>query len=91
MSAAPRPRREKQLIEKVQRAPRHDDPALPGRRVEKANANAANTSRRGERDRLKREADVRQKAEDDARVLAEASAAKTKSRRSGKKLCRGNG
>jgi len=66
----------KQLVEKMQRAPKSDDPAQIASRAEKASVKAANVLQRAERDRLKREADVRQKAEDAARASAEATAAK---------------
>jgi hypothetical protein len=66
----------KQLVEKMQRAPKPDDPSVIASRAEKAAVKAANAAQRSERLRLKEEADVRQKAEDDARRLAEAIAAR---------------
>lgn len=64
----------KQLLEKMQRAPKLNDPALMARRAEKASLKVANAAQRVERDRLKREADERQKAEQDALALSAASA-----------------
>lgn len=67
----------KKLIDKMKLAPKADDPAVIASRAEKARISASKALERGERDRLKREADVRQKADDAARALAEASAAQT--------------
>ena len=68
----------KQLLEKMQRAPKLDDPALIARRAEKASLKAANAAQRAERDRLKREAEARQKAEEDELALSTANAAKAR-------------
>lgn len=65
----------KQLVDKLQQAPKLDDPALLASRAERASIKAVNALQRAERAKVKREAEVRQKAEDDARALAAAAAA----------------
>jgi hypothetical protein len=66
----------RQLVEKMQRAPKANDPLVIASRAERAGLKAANAAQRSERIALKEEADVRQKAEEDARQRAEALAAK---------------
>jgi len=68
----------KRLLEKMQSAPKLTDPELIASRAEKASLKAANALQRAERARLKREADERQKAEDEARALSEANAEKAR-------------
>ena len=65
----------KKLIDKMKLAPKADDPAVVASRAEKARHKAARALERSERQRLKREAELRQKADEDARALAEAMAA----------------
>lgn len=64
----------KLLIQKMQQAPKHDDPAQIEKRAQKAELRAATALQRGKRDRLKREADAAQQAEDGARAEAVAVA-----------------
>ncbi len=68
----------RQLVEKMQLAPKLDDPELIASRAEKTRLKAANAAQRAERDRLKREEDDRQKAEQDALAVSEASAEKAR-------------
>jgi hypothetical protein len=66
----------KQLVERMQQAPKHNDPAVIAKRAERADAKATNARQRTERDRLKREAEIQQKSQDDARAIELANAAK---------------
>ena len=68
----------KRLVEKMQRAPKFDDPALIASRAEKTRLSAANALQRRERDQLRHDADIQQKAEEEAASLAEVQAAKAK-------------
>lgn len=65
----------KQLVEKMQQAPKPDDPALVASRAEKTRIKEVNALQRAERAKLKHEADVRQKAEDHARTTQAAAMA----------------
>jgi hypothetical protein len=66
----------KQLIERMQRAPKPDDPAVIAARAEKARVKEANALERAKRGQLVKEANLRQEAENEARAAAEAIAAK---------------
>ncbi|MEP7240044.1 MAG: DUF6481 family protein [Devosia sp.] len=65
----------RRLVEKMQRAPKFDDPALIASRAEKARVSAASALQRRERGRLKAEVEIQQKAEEEANSLAEAQGA----------------
>jgi Family of unknown function (DUF6481) len=62
----------KMLIQKMQQAPKHDDPARVEKRAAKAELKVANALQRSERDRLKLEDDAKRQAEDEALAVATA-------------------
>lgn len=66
----------KLLIQKMQQAPKHDDPAQVEKRAAKAELKEANALQRSERNRLKLEADAKKQAEDEALAAAAAEAEK---------------
>ena len=64
----------KLLIQKMQQAPKYDDPAQVEKRAAKAELKAATALQRSERNRLKLETEAKKEAEAEALALAAAEA-----------------
>ena len=69
----------KRLIEKMQQAPKHDDPAQVEKRAAKVELKAATALQRTERHRLTQEAEATKQGDEEAAALAAAEAEKAQS------------